>query len=118
MAEHDFSDDDKQKILGTTAGKKPRAKVFFGQPLFWVERKGPNLWEDLFDDIDASVVVDCTPGSGSAARAALLSDVDYIGLAMLMLIYPIVHANAKNTYAHTHTTQAHDTHANKRRRTH
>ena len=77
------TDADKQNILGVIAGK-PRDKVFdtaFGQPLFWAERKTVAFWQDLFADFDASMVVDCSPGSGTAARAALQSNISYLGFA-------------------------------------
>ena len=80
------TDADKEKILGVTAGtiKKPRAKVFdtsFGQPLLWAERKTIAFWQTLFEDVDAGMIIDCSPGSGTAARAALLANIPYFGLA-------------------------------------
>ena len=74
------TDADKEKILGVTAGtiKKPRAKVFdtsFGQPLLWAERKTMAFWQTLFEDVDAGMIIDCSPGSGTAARAALLANI-------------------------------------------
>ena len=80
------TDADKEKILGVTAGtsKKPRAKVFdtsFGQPLLWAERKTIAFWLTLFEDVDAGMIIDCSPGSGTAARAALLANIPYFGLA-------------------------------------
>ena len=88
MGEYDVghTDADKEKILGVTAGtiKKPRAKVFdtsFGQPLLWAERKTMAFWLTLFEDVDAGMIIDCSPGSGTAARAALLANIPYFGLA-------------------------------------
>ena len=80
------TDADKEKILGVSAGtiKKPRAKVFdtsFGQPLLWAERKTIAFWLSLFEDVDAGMIIDCSPGSGTAARAALLANIPYFGLA-------------------------------------
>ena len=63
---------------------RPRSEVFdtlFGQPFFWAERKTIAFWQSLFMDIDASVIVDCSPGSGTAARAALQLNISYFGLA-------------------------------------
>ena len=77
------TDADKHKILGVTTGK-PRAKVFdtaFGQPLFWAERKTVPFWQNLFEDLDASMIIDCSPGSGSAAKAALQANIPYFGFA-------------------------------------
>ena len=76
----------KWKVLGVTAGtmKKPRAKVFdtsFGQPLLWTERKTMAFWQTLFEDVDAGMIIDCSPGSGTAARAALQANIPYVGLA-------------------------------------
>ena len=71
------------EILGVTTGK-PRAKVFdtsFGQPLFWAERKTVPFWQNLFEDLDASMIIDCSPGSGSAAKAALQANIPYFGFA-------------------------------------
>ena len=94
------TDGDKQKILGATAGKetsKPRTRVFdtaFGQPLFWAERKTITCWENLLQDLNASMVVDCSPGSGTAARAALQLNINYFGLAR-----NVHHANLLNNVA-------------------
>ena len=79
------SDEDKEGILGPSAGKsKPRKAVFdtsSGQPLFWAERKPIEFWQSLFRNLDAKVIIDCTPGSGTAARAALEMGIQYFGLA-------------------------------------
>ena len=77
------TDSDKSKILGVTAGK-PRTQVFdtgLGQPPFWAERKTVSFWQDLFADLDAALVIDCSPGSGTAARAALQMNINYLGMA-------------------------------------
>ena len=80
------TDADKAKILGVSAGtiKKPRRQVFdssSGQPLLWAERKTIAFYRTLFEDLDAGMIIDCSPGSGTAARAALQSNIPYVGLA-------------------------------------
>ena len=81
------TDADKEKILGVSAGtiKKPRRQVFdssSGQPLLWAERKTIAFYRTLFEDLDAGMIIDCSPGSGVAARAALLANIpSYVGLA-------------------------------------
>lgn len=74
---------DKGKILGH-APEEPRPQLFdtsLGQPLFWAERKGATLWRRLYKDLAVKAVVDCTPGSGSAARAAMQLGLSYVGFA-------------------------------------
>ena len=39
------------------------------------------FWKDLLQDLNADMVVDCTPGSGAAARAALELNICYYGIA-------------------------------------
>ena len=40
------------------------------------------VWLTLFEDVDAGMIIDCSPGSGTAARAALLANIpSYVGLA-------------------------------------
>ena len=77
----------KWKVLGVTAGtiKKPRAKVFdtsFGQPPVGRAQHRCPVWLPFFEDVDAGMIIDCSPGSGTAARAALLANIpSYVGLA-------------------------------------
>ena len=47
-------------------------------PLYWQERKPVELWEDLLLSIDAKMVVDLTPGSGAAGRAAMRLGISYV----------------------------------------
>ena len=78
-----LSAENKGKILGVEPAK-PRVQLFdtaFGQPLFWAERKPVGYWQHLFKDLNAGMVVDCTPGSGTAARAALQLNISYVGIA-------------------------------------
>ena len=79
------SDTDKSKILGNNAGNlKPRPGVFdtaFGMPLFWAERKPADFFGSLFKLLDAGMIIDCTPGSGTAATAALEAGIPYFGFA-------------------------------------
>ena len=46
---------------------------------FWTERKPIDLWMDLLLCLDAEMVVDLSLGSGVAARAAMHSNIEYIG---------------------------------------
>lgn len=78
-----LDDDSKARILGF-APKKPRVQLFdtaLGQPLFWAERKPIDFWSSLFRDLNISTVVDVTPGSGTAAIAALELGIPYLGIA-------------------------------------
>jgi hypothetical protein len=64
---------DKAHITGCVP-PTPREHLFdtcLGQPLFWAERKSPVFWKQVFLDMSAKCIVDCTPGSGMAARAAM-----------------------------------------------
>ena len=80
------SNEDKAKIVGRIPPTPP-ARMFDtavteGQPpLFWAERKPPSFWRRLFLDFGAKSVVDCTPGSGMAARAALDLGIQYLAFA-------------------------------------
>ena len=78
-----LSSEDKAKILGHPA-QQPSAQLFdtaLGQPLFWAERKTAAFWKMLFQDLSASSIVDVSPGSGTAARAALELGLPYFGVA-------------------------------------
>ena len=62
----------------------PRAKLFdvsMGQPLYWQERKSPKFWRTLLSHLDAKAVFDCTPGAGSAGRAAMEMGIVYACMA-------------------------------------
>ena len=88
--------EDKGKILGVSPAK-PRVQLCatgFGQPFLWAERKNVGFWKDLLHDINAGMVVDCTPGSGTAARAALELNICYYGIARNSL-----HANSLSNVA-------------------
>ena len=79
------SNEDKAKIVGRIPPTPP-ARMFDtavteGQPLFWAERKPPSFWRRLFWDFGAKSVVDCPPGSGMAARAALDLGIQYLAFA-------------------------------------
>ena len=52
------------------------------QPLFWAERKPVQLFKTLFEDLNAQAVVDLTPGSGTAAKAAVELGLSYVGVAL------------------------------------
>ena len=99
-----ISEDNKGKILGIKPAK-PRVQLFdcaLGQPLFWAERKSVGYWQDLFCDLGVAVVVDCTPGSGAAARAALQMHIrlSYCGIARNSL-----HANFLSNVVDRHALQ-------------
>ena len=47
-------------------------------PLYWQERKPVELWEDLLLSLDAKMVVDLSPGSGAAGRAAMRLGISYV----------------------------------------
>ena len=74
---------DKEQILGPTP-ENSRIQLFdsgVGLPLFWAERKSPAFWRQLFADLSVGCVIDLTPGSGSAARAAMDAGVQYLAFA-------------------------------------
>ena len=52
-----------------------------GMPWFWAERKSVDFWKALFTDLGAPQVVDVSPGTGMAARAALELGLHYFGVA-------------------------------------
>lgn len=73
---------DKARILGHDS-ETPRPQLFdtsLGQPLFWAERKPAALFRALFADLSATAVVDVSPGSGTAARAAAEAGISYVGM--------------------------------------
>jgi hypothetical protein len=72
---------DKREVLGVETVAMPPQKVWSsvaGHPLYWAERKSVAFWQDLLSCLDAGIVVDLSPGSGSCARAALRSGVQYV----------------------------------------
>ena len=76
---------DRAKVLGVSADSVdlPRQVLFDssgGIPLFWQERKPVKLWRKTFEDFQAFVVVDLSPGGGLAARAAMEMGLTYWGL--------------------------------------
>ena len=78
-----LSKEDKGKILGQPV-QQPRPQLFdsaLGQPLFWAERKPVQFFKTLYQDLSASAIVDVSPGSGTAARAAMELGLPYFGLA-------------------------------------
>ena len=78
------SDEAKKRILGMQKVAKPSKGMFdtsLGQPLFWAERKPMEFWLSLFRNLDAKMIIDCTPGSGTAAKAALEAGIPYFGMA-------------------------------------
>ena len=73
--------EDKKLILGVEEVAEPPAKLWDsegGFPLYWSERKPVEFWEDILLCLDASVVVDLSPGSGSVGRAALRLGLQYV----------------------------------------
>ena len=73
---------DKQTVMGKTPAVPP-AKIFDadrGMPLYWQERKPVDLWEDLLLSLDAKMVVDLSPGSGAAGRAAMRLGISYVSV--------------------------------------
>jgi len=76
---------DKAKLLAQTqeAIAVPRQNLFDstgGIPLFWQERKPVSFWKKFFEDLQARCIVDLSPGSGLAARAAMELGVPYLGI--------------------------------------
>jgi len=75
----------KSKIFGHDESETPRMQAFdtaLEQPLFWAERKPAELFKTLFQELSAQVVVDFTPGSGTAAMAARDLRLPYVGVAL------------------------------------
>ena len=71
---------DKASVLGKPP-TEPATKIFDadrGMPLYWQERKPVDLWADLLSSLDAKLVVDLSPGSGSAGRAAMRLGINYV----------------------------------------
>ena len=71
----------RQRNSARQAARGPPTKIFDadrGMPLYWQERKPVDLWEDLLASIDAKMVVDLSPGSGAAGRAAMRLGISYV----------------------------------------
>ena len=85
-----ISAEDKVRVMGiktsaSTPGQDevplPDSKIFDadrGMPLYWAERKPVAFWEDILWSVDAAMVVDLSPGSGSAGRACLRAGIQYV----------------------------------------
>ena len=73
--------DDKANLTGKDQSVLlPPPKIFEGDrgvPLYWQERRTVEFWQTLLHDVDAQMVVDLTPGSGSAGRAAMRNGISY-----------------------------------------
>ena len=60
---------------------KPPVRIFdcdSGMPLYWQELKPVVWWEDILHCLDAKIVVDLSPGSGSVGRACLRLGIEYL----------------------------------------
>ena len=74
---------DKEKILGYPSAMPPASAskqgfdASLGLPLFWTERKGPQVWKQLLLHLNAGSVFDLTPGSGQCARACMEMGIPY-----------------------------------------
>ena len=80
-----LSKQDKSQVLGVDPGSitDPPSSMWDaarGTPLYWSERKPVALWEDLLFCLDANMVVDLSPGSGSVGRAALRLGIQYVAV--------------------------------------
>ena len=85
-----ISAEDKARVMGSrvsasTPGETevpvPDPKIFDterGLPLYWAERKPVAFWEDILWCLDAGMVIDLSPGSGSVGRACLRSGIQYL----------------------------------------
>ena len=51
-----------------------------GVPVFWQEKKPVEFWEDIIEKVDAKMVVDLSPGSGSVGRACMRNGVQYVAV--------------------------------------
>ena len=85
-----ISAEDKARVMGSRLGDStpaqdevpvPDPKIFDterGLPLYWAERKPVAFWEDILWCLDAAMVVDLSPGSGSVGRACLRKGIQYV----------------------------------------
>ena len=72
----------KQELTGRDppASKDTVFDASLGMPLFWQERKTPDLWKRLLRDVKGKAVFDLTPGSGTLARSCMELGVSYAGV--------------------------------------
>ena len=74
---------DKERILGfePATPKLKGSAATPACPLFWQEKKTHLFWATILNDLGAKAVFDCTPGSGSCARACMDKGIVYACLA-------------------------------------
>ena len=75
------SKDKKEVFPNNGSASTPPASVWpaeHGVPVFWQETKPPEFWEDIIAMVDAGLVIDLSPGSGSVGRACLRKSVQYV----------------------------------------
>ena len=76
----------KKQMLGASAvGDFARERVAKeikdrGHPYSWAEWKPVKLFSTFCRDLEATDIVDATPGSGAAALAAMYNDIPYFGI--------------------------------------
>ena len=75
-----ISSADKIKIMSGNAPEPPEYDEARGMPLYWRESKSHEFWRHLLRELDASEVVDLSPGSGSAAKACVFTGIPYFGI--------------------------------------
>ena len=76
-----ISVEDKTVFPQNGSASTPPAKVWVaehGVPMFWQEKKPAEFWEDIIVMLDAKMVIDLSPGSGSVGRACLRKSVQYV----------------------------------------
>lgn len=69
---HEVEDDIPEKWVRAFGGRRV--------PLFWMETKSQQFWQQLLDDLTVKAVVDLSPGSGVLAEACMSSGVQYFGI--------------------------------------
>ena len=75
------SKDKKEVFPNNGSVSTPPASVWpaeHGVPVFWQETKPAEFWEDIIAMVDAGLVIDLSPGSGSVGRACLRKSVQYV----------------------------------------
>ena len=75
------SKDKKEVFPNNGSASTPPASVWpaeHGVPVFWQETKPAEFWEDIIAMVDAGLVIDLSPGSGSVGRACLRKSVQYV----------------------------------------
>ena len=81
-----LTDAGKKQMLGASAvGAFARERVAKeikdrGHPYSWAEWKPVRLFSTFCRDLEATDIVDATPGSGAAALAAMYNDIPYFGI--------------------------------------